>query len=51
MNVSLSELLQIIGPAVAVYAAIRADIAAMKVRLDHLERDRRNIHHPQPSGD
>jgi hypothetical protein len=33
------EVLQIIGPAVAVYAGIRADMAAMKVRLDHLERD------------
>lgn len=36
----LISLLQIVGPAVAVYAAIRADIAAMKVRIDHLERDR-----------
>ena len=33
------EVLQIIGPAVAVYVGIRADMAAMKVRLDHLERD------------
>lgn len=35
----LIQLLQIIGPPVAVYVAIRTDIAAMKVRLDHLERD------------
>lgn len=33
------EMLQILGPAVAVYVAIRTDLAAMKVRLDHLERD------------
>lgn len=31
--------LQIVGPAVAVYAAIRADMAAMHVRVEHLERD------------
>ena len=36
----LVTIFQIIGPAIAVYAAIRADIAAMKVRLEHLERDR-----------
>lgn len=39
MNFSLIEIVQILGPAVAVYAAIRSDIAAMHVRLDHLERD------------
>lgn len=39
MDLSLATLLQIIGPAVAVYVAIRTDMAAMKVRLDHLERD------------
>ena len=33
------EILQVIGPAVAVYAGIRQDLSAMKVRLDHLERD------------
>lgn len=33
------QLIQIIGPAVAVYVAIRVDMAAMKIRLDHLERD------------
>ncbi len=37
--VELLSLLQVIGPAVAVYAAIRADIDAMRVRLDHIERD------------
>ncbi len=33
------QLIQIIGPAVAVYVAIRVDMATMKIRLDHLERD------------
>lgn len=32
-------LMQLIGPPVAVYVAIRVDMASMKVRLDHLERD------------
>jgi hypothetical protein len=48
----LFNILQIIGPAVAVYAAIRADMSAFHVRLDHLERDlysqvndRRNHNH------
>jgi hypothetical protein len=36
---SFLEFAQLIGPAVAVYVAIRTDMAAMKVRLDHLERD------------
>lgn len=36
---TLIQVLQIVGPAVAVYAGIRGDLAAMKVRLDHLERD------------
>jgi len=36
---SLIELLQLIGAPVAVYVAIRVDMAAMKIRLDHLERD------------
>ena len=36
---SIIELLQVVGPAVGVYVAIRTDMAAMKVRLDHLERD------------
>jgi hypothetical protein len=39
MTFELSTILQIVGPAVAVYAAIRADLAAFKIRLDHLERD------------
>ncbi len=38
-GVDLLSILQVIGPAVAVYLAIRTDIAAMHVRLDHLERD------------
>lgn len=33
---SFIEVLQIIGPTVAVYVAIRVDMAAMKIRLDHL---------------
>jgi hypothetical protein len=37
--VTLFELLQVLGPAVAVYAAIRADLASIKVRLQHIERD------------
>jgi hypothetical protein len=36
---SFLDFAQLIGPAVAVYVAIRTDMAAMKVRLDHLERD------------
>lgn len=39
MGLDIATLLQIIGPAVAVYAAIRADMAAFKVRLEHIERD------------
>lgn len=35
----LITILQVLGPALAVYVGIRADIAAMHVRLDHLERD------------
>ncbi len=33
------EVLQLVGPSLAVYVGIRTDMAAMKVRLDHLERD------------
>ena len=32
-------LIQNIAPAVALYAAIRADLARVVVRLDHIERD------------
>lgn len=39
MTFDIATIAQIVGPAVAVYAAIRADMAAMKVRLEHLERD------------
>lgn len=39
MTFDFLTIAQIVGPAVAVYAAIRADMAAMKVRLDHIERD------------
>lgn len=34
----LSEVLSVVGAAVGVYAAIRADLAAQKVRIAHLER-------------
>lgn len=36
---NIIDLLQLIGAPVAVYVAIRVDMAAMKIRLDHLERD------------
>lgn len=36
---SVFDVLQLIGPSVAIYVAIRVDIATMKIRLDHLERD------------
>lgn len=39
MTFDIPTIIQILGPAIAVYAAIRADMAAMHVRLDHLERD------------
>jgi hypothetical protein len=35
----IMAILQVVAPAVAVYAAIRADMAALKVRVEHLERD------------
>lgn len=34
----LITLVQFVAPAVGVYAAIRADLAAMRVRVNHLER-------------
>lgn len=39
MTYDLITILQVLGPAVAVYVAIRADMAAMHVRVEHLERD------------
>lgn len=39
MNFDIATILQVIGPALAVYVGIRSDIAAMHVRLDHIERD------------
>ena len=39
MTFNLIEVIQVLGPPVALYVAIRADMAAMRVRLDHLERD------------
>lgn len=38
MSADVLTVLQVLGPAVAVYAAIRADMAAMRVRIQHLER-------------
>lgn len=34
----LLTILQVIGPAIGVYAAVRADLAALRVRVSHLER-------------
>lgn len=39
MTVDLLSILQVLGPPVALYVAIRADMAALKVRVEHLERD------------
>lgn len=39
MIFDVATLLQVLGPALAVYVGIRADMAAMHVRLDHIERD------------
>jgi hypothetical protein len=39
VTVDLITIVQILGPAVAVYAAIRADMAAMRVKLDRAEKD------------
>lgn len=39
MTWTLPEIIQIVAPAVAVYVAIRVDMAAYKIRLDHIERD------------
>lgn len=33
------EFFQLFSPPIAVYVGIRVDLAGMKVRLDHLERD------------
>lgn len=38
-NFDLNTFFTIVLSAGAAYAAFRADMAAMKVRLDHLERD------------
>lgn len=39
MQFDILFMMQVLAPAVAVYVAIRTDMAAMHVRLDHLERD------------
>lgn len=39
MVAELVQVLQYVGGAVAVYVAIRVDIARLTVRVDHLERD------------
>lgn len=39
MNETIVILLQVMGPAVAVYAAIRSDMAALKVKVERAEKD------------
>lgn len=41
---TLSEVLTMIGPAVAVYAAIRVDIALLKLRVETLEKHNEKHH-------
>lgn len=36
---NLLQMAQLVGPSLAVYVGIRADLAAFRVRLDHIERD------------
>lgn len=48
MSVDLLQLVQVVAPALAVYVGIRIDMAAMKVRLDHLERDLYQPKSPTP---
>ena len=37
---NLVEIMQMVGPAVAVYVAIRVDLAVLKTRLDYIEKTR-----------
>lgn len=39
MNFDLITLLQVAGPPLAVYVAIRVDLAVAKLRLDHIEAE------------
>ncbi len=41
MNTTMDilEIIKIVGPAVAVYVGIRVDMAELKIRVQHLERD------------
>lgn len=39
IDVNLLQVLQIVGPPLAVYVAIRVDVAMLKVRMDRAERD------------
>lgn len=35
---TLAEVMQMVGPAVAVYVAIRVDLAVLKTRMDYIEK-------------
>lgn len=35
---SIAEIMQMVGPAVAVYVAIRVDLAVLKTRVDYMEK-------------
>lgn len=37
---NMVEIMQMVGPAVAVYVAIRVDLAVLKTRLDYIEKTR-----------
>jgi hypothetical protein len=34
------EVMQLVGPSVAVYVAIRVDLAVLKTRLDYIEKQK-----------
>lgn len=44
MNPELLQLLMPVGTAVGVYAAIRADIAYMRAKIEHAHEDARLAH-------
>lgn len=35
---TFAEVMQMVGPAVAVYVAIRVDLAVLKTRMDYIEK-------------
>lgn len=39
---SVVEIMQMVGPAVAVYVAIRVDLAVLKTRMDYIEKHKEN---------